>query len=248
MKQRKKHNAGLKSYLRLVIGAFCFSLLWGVVAALFYSSYFGAFVFIMSLFVLPVIAAPLTWFWMKRSQRVSQINWSMNQVLARSYFESIVQNSGLRVVAYSYASSDQFIFHFHSLASGEEVLVFSTAMLKAAPLELNKKWDSLWQEILNESVSKRRLRTLQICFWFGVSLPAQFLTLILYVLFRVLGFKNFPVPAFWLQPFFARIYRYWFGRSSATSQWLSFLLHQDKQEIKSPAYYRSLLWAPWVNK
>jgi hypothetical protein len=213
-------NAGLKAsslvgaYIRTIVGALVAALVWLGLGWALSSWTLGFILAAWSLLVGPALLPLVIWRSMRMRKRLFLLRFERYSEVAHSFFRSLLRKPGAHPLIYVRPARDMSFFwmetSFFSIRS-RQVLVLTTAWLQQSPAQQARDWEAIWDSIARLSVFHRRLKTLQFLFWIGALSPLEPLFYVARLVLDVLGFRDLPRPAFWVQRVCWDLRRLWFG-------------------------------------
>lgn len=239
----------LLTLLRTAFGAFLFSLFYYALGWLLASHDLGWVLAGWSLFVGPLVVGPLLWLIMRYTQKlVTPVPFSRDATLAHEYLRGILHQPGPQPRVWKLATRSLVFFWIENPfgKSHQQEIIISEAWLKQSPELKVADWRAIWGRIVAMPRTQRRVRSLQMLFWFAALAPLEIVVKVLDMALRAVGVYLVEDIGFLLQKAMWSLKTSWFGENKDEGVIWAPLFSSKKQKLHRPGILSSLIWGPWV--
>lgn len=235
--------------IRTLFGAILFSLFYFTLGWLLASQDLGWVLAAWSLLIGPVVVGPLFWLILRYSRKiVSPVNYARDATLAHEYLRGILHQPGPQPRIWKLATRSLVFFWIENPfgKSHQQEIIVSEAWLNQSTELKVADWRAIWGRIVVMPRSQRRMRSVQMLFWFAALAPLEIVVKVLDSALRALGVFMVEDMGFLLQKAMWSLKTSWFGENKDEGVIWAPLFSTKKQKLHRPGILSSLIWGPWV--
>lgn len=225
----------------VLMGGFHLVLGWGL-----HSLQLGLILAAWSLVVGPVLLPPLVWLWLRFvSKRLRPLTYGEEPELLREAFHGLLYQPGPKPELWVWQEPAGSVLWFEEIFiwKTSQKILLGSAWLKEPSGQKVREWQALWHEMAQQTMVRRKVRSVQIAMWMGALASLSVMAELLQLVFRFMGFVQVPPFQFLLMRFVWDLKIFWFGSKVEDFR------RPQRVKLKSfhlPPQLKSLLVGPWA--